>query len=137
MLEMLSLGVFFGKRSCLLLWQKGNFIFAGKRNTIFTKHTENIFPCIFSDHLSFSVHIKNIFSGKRNAIFPDDRRKFIFQCEFYGKTIFSKHLKNILYFHIFFLILIIFHFPPKQQDHISRKKIIIFYKKDHIPVQYF
>ena len=38
------------------------------------------------DHLSFSVRGKNIiFSGKTNAIFPDDRRKIMFQCNFFRK----------------------------------------------------
>ena len=47
------------------------------------------------DLLSFSVRRKYIiFSRKRNAIFPDDRRKIIFQCDFFGKTIFSEHLKK-------------------------------------------
>ena len=54
-------------------------------------------------HPSFSVYKRNIIlSGKRNAIFPDNTRKIIFQCDFLGKTIFSEHLKKMLYFHIFF-----------------------------------
>ena len=60
------------------------------------------------DHLSFSVHRKNIiFSRKRNATFPDDTKKIIFQDDF-GKTIFSEHLKKISYFHVVF-----------EKDHIS------------------
>ena len=35
-----------------------------------------------------------IFSGKRNIIFPDDTRKIIFQCDFFGKIIFSEHLEK-------------------------------------------
>ena len=55
------------------------------------------------DYLSFSLRRKNIiFSGKRNAIFPDDRRKIIFQCNFFRRTIFSEDLKNISYVHVFF-----------------------------------
>ena len=104
MLEISSLGVFFRKRSSLLFWQKGNFIFVGKRNTTFTSIQKTSYFQVFFEkyHLSFSVRKKNIFSGKRNAIFPHDIRKIIFQCNFFGKTIFSKHLKNISYFHVFF-----------------------------------
>ena len=117
MLEMSSLGEFFGKRSSLLFWQKGNFIFVGKRNTTFTNIQKTSYFHVFFEkyHLSFSVRKKNIiFSGKRNAIFPHDIRKIIFQCNFFGKTIFLEHLKNISYFHVFFLRKIIFHFPPKE-----------------------
>ena len=136
---------FFGKRSSLLFWQKGNFILVGKRNTIFTEHTENIiYPCIFWviisylrekempsfmviqersyssaiflerpsfqniwrichismyffwERSSFIFRIKNkiIFSGKRIIIFPDYTRKIIFQCNFFGKIIFSDHLEK-------------------------------------------
>ena len=105
MLEMWSLGVFFGKRSSLLLWQKGNFIFVEKRiPSLLNIQKTSYFHVFFEkDHLSFSVRKKNIiFSGKRNAIFPHDIRKIIFQCNFFGKTIFSEHLKNISYFHVFF-----------------------------------
>ena len=35
-----------------------------------------------------------IFSGKRNIIFFDNTRKIIFQCDFFGKTIFSEHLEK-------------------------------------------
>ena len=52
------------------------------------------------DHVSFCVKNKIIFSGKRNIIFPDNTRKIIFQCDFFGKTIFSKHLeKENMVFH--------------------------------------
>ena len=46
---------------------------------------------------------KIIFSGKRNIIFPDNTtKKIIFQCDFFGKPIFSEHLKKISYFHVLF-----------------------------------
>ena len=91
--------------------------FMEKRNTIFPDITKKIvFRCeflgktIFSEHLkkisyfqvffwersSFLLCLKNkiIFSGKRNIIFPDNTRKIIFQCDFFGKTIFSNIWKK-------------------------------------------
>ena len=94
------LGVFFEKRPSLLFWRKGNFIFVGKRNTTFINIQKTSYFHVFfaKYHPSFSVRKKNIrFSGKINAIFPHDIRKIIFQCNFFGKTIFSEHLKNISY----------------------------------------
>ena len=47
------------------------------------------------DHFHFpSVENISYFWGKRNAIFPDDKRKIIFQSNFFGKTIFSEHLEK-------------------------------------------
>ena len=61
-------------------------------------------PCIFLERSSFIFRLKNqiIFSGKRNIIFPDNTRKILFQCNFFGKIIFSEYLKKISYFHLFF-----------------------------------
>ena len=42
------------------------------------------------------------FLEKRNTIFPDITKKFMFRREFLGKTIFSEHLKKISYFQEFF-----------------------------------
>ena len=60
-----------------------------------------IFPCIYWERSSFLLHLKNkiIFSRKRNIIFPGNTRNIIFQCDFFGKTIFSEHLEkeNIVY----------------------------------------
>ena len=55
-----------------------------------------IFPCIYWERSSFLLHLKNkiIFSRKRNTIFPGNTRNIIFQCGFFGKTIFSEHLKK-------------------------------------------
>ena len=108
---MSSLRAFFRKKSSLLFSQKGNFIFVGERNITFANvQKHNISMYFFDkDHLSFSVRKKSIiFSGKRNAIFSYDIRKITFQCNFFGKTIFSEHFKNIS----FFLRKIIFHLPP-------------------------
>ena len=69
--------------------------FLGK--TIFSEHLKKIyFQVFFWKISSFLLCLKNkiIFSGKRNIIFPDNTRKIIFQCNFFGKTIFSKHLEK-------------------------------------------
>ena len=42
------------------------------------------------------------FLEKRNTIFPDITKKIMFRSEFFGKTIFSEHLKKISYFQVFF-----------------------------------
>ena len=56
-----------------------------------------------------SRYRKNVmFLRKRNVICPDDTRRIIFQCDYFGKTIFSKHLKKISYFYVFF-----------EKDHLS------------------
>ena len=90
-------------------WQKGNFMFVGKRNTIFTEYRKDIiFPCIFWEKTSFTFQLEKIyFLRKRNAIFSDDTG--ILQCDFFGKTIFSEDLKRISYFHVFFFV----------EDHLS------------------
>ena len=41
------------------------------------------------------------FLEKRNTVFPDVTKK-MFRREFFGKTIFSEHLKKISYFQAFF-----------------------------------
>ena len=59
----------------------------------------------FWEKSSFIFPLKNniIFSGKRNIIFPEDATKVIFQCHFFGKIIFSKHLEkeNIVFRAVF------------------------------------
>ena len=62
-----------------------------------------IFLCIsFWERSSFIFHLKNniIFSGKRNIIFPDDTRKIIFQCDFFGKIIFQNIWKKKRWFFV-------------------------------------
>ena len=50
-----------------------------------------IFPCIFLRKSSFIFRLtcNIIFSGKTNIIFPDNTRKILFQCNFFGKIIIS------------------------------------------------
>ena len=76
--------------------------FFGK--TIFSEHLKKVsyFQVFFWERSSFLLCLKNniVFSGKRNIIFPDNTRKIIFQCDFFGKTIFSKHFdKENMVFH--------------------------------------
>ena len=91
--------------------------FQEKRNTIFQDITKNTTPqhdffgkTIFSKHLrkisylhvffweisSFNFRLKNkiIFSGWSSIVFPDNTRKIIFQCNFFGKNIFSEHVEK-------------------------------------------
>ena len=110
--------------------------FYGK--TIFSEHLKNIsyFHVIFWERSSFIFCLKNkiIFSGKRNIIFPDDTRKIIFQCNFFGKTIFSEYLeKENMVFHsisrdVFLTILMWnpnWHYT--HTDHISIKLAIYWF----------
>ena len=97
-----------GKLSC----------FRGKKNTIFPNNTRKIiFQCNFFEKTIFSEHLKKIsyfqvffwrerssfvfrpgvkitFAGKRNVIFPDNKRKIMFQRDFFGNIIFSGRLKK-------------------------------------------
>ena len=61
--------------------------FFGK--TIFFRTSEEnmIFPVFFWERSFFLLCLKNkiIFLGKRNIISPDNTRKIIFQCDFFGK----------------------------------------------------
>ena len=89
------------KRSC---FREKNTIFPDSTRKIMCRHgplwkdnlfrgsEENIiFPCIFKESSSFIFRpgCKIIFSGKGNIIFLDNTRKIMFQCNFFGKTIFS------------------------------------------------
>ena len=110
---------FFGIRVISRLWEKE------------IPHLPNIqktsyFHVFFEkDLLLFSVRRKNIFSRIKNAIFPYDTRKIIFQCDFFGKTIFSEHLKKI-YFHVIFSERSSFIFRLKNKIIFSGKRNTIF-----------
>ena len=73
-----------------------------KDNLFRTFEKNIIFPCIylfiyfFWERSSFIFHLRGkiIFSGKRNIIFSNNTRKIIFQCNFFGKTIFSGRLEK-------------------------------------------
>ena len=67
-----------------------------------------------------------IFSRKRSAIFPDDTRKIIFWCDFFGKITFLEHLKKTSYFHVFFWERSSFIFRLKNKIILSGKINIIF-----------
>ena len=70
--------------------------FFGK--TIFSEQLKKIlyFQVFFWESVSFLLCLKNkiIFSGKGKIIFSDDTRKIIFQCNFFEKNSFSKHLQK-------------------------------------------
>ena len=65
---------------------------------------------IYRKHISTRFLIKIIFFHfptkekipyfleKRNTVFPDITKKIMFRHEFFGKTIFSEHLREISYF---------------------------------------
>ena len=64
------------------------------KDHLFRTFEENIiFPGTFLRNIIFLKN-KIIFSGKRNIIFLDNTGKIIFQYDFFGKTIFSKHLEK-------------------------------------------
>ena len=71
-----------------------NFLKRPLFQNIWRKH--HIFRYFFWERSCFLLRLKNkiIFSGKRNIIFPDNSRKIIFQRDFFGKTIFPKHLEK-------------------------------------------
>ena len=54
------------------------------------------------------------FLEKTPPIFPDLQERSYSSAIFFGKTIFSGHLKKISYFHVFFWRKIIFHFLFKE-----------------------
>ena len=114
--------------------EKTSYFQKRKRNTIFPDITKRIiFQCDFfwKDHLfrtfeenivfpffffflerlSFLFRLKIIFSEKRNMIFPDNTRKIIFQCDIFGKTIFSEKLEiekmvfRAVYFVLFYSLI--------------------------------
>ena len=98
------------------------------KDYLFEAFEENIiFPCIFWERSSFIFRLKNkiIFLEKGNIIFPDNTtRRIIFQSDLFGKTIFSKHLKEISYFHVFSWERSSFLLRLKNKMIFSRKRII-------------
>ena len=89
-------------------WYKKDYIQAlfFWKGHLFGAFEENIiFPCIFLRKIIFHFPPKDKikFSGKRNIIFPDNTTgKTIFQCDCFGKTIFSEYLRKISYFDALF-----------------------------------
>ena len=92
--------------------------FFGK--TIISEHLQKIlYFHVFSwERLSF---IFRLLLGKRNVIFPGNTKKTIFQCDFFWKTIFSKHLQKISYFHGFYQKMWFFIFRLKNKIIFSKK----------------
>ena len=115
--------------------------FPGK--IIFLENLKKIlyFQVFFWERSSFLLCLKNkiIFLGKRNIIFPDNTRKIIFQCDFFGKTIFAKHLKkgNIVFCAVYNFLLShslwskcecpwLSHSHKKQKDSLEDSMAVLF-----------
>ena len=98
--------------------------------TIFPEHLQKMsyFQVFFWERSCLIFRLKNkiIFSEKRNMIFPDNTRKIIFQCMFFGKKIFPEHLQKVLYFHIFFWERSSFIFRLKNKIKFAGKRNTIF-----------
>ena len=79
-------------------------MFDGKRNHFYRIYREHHISMYFLRKIIFHYPSRKdiIFSRKRNAIFPDETRKIIFQRDIFGKTLLSEHLKKISYFPVFF-----------------------------------
>ena len=89
-----------GKDYLCFFWQKVNIIFV----TFMHIYRTNQISMYFLRETIFHFPTKekiSYFREKRNTIFPDITKKIIFQCDFFGKTIFSEHLKKTSYFHVF------------------------------------
>ena len=88
---------------CIFWWQRGGLLsFRDGEVGLISCLSEKEIPSLPSvqkknfyvffekNHLSFSINRKNIiFSRKRNAIFPDDIRKIIFQWNFLERPFFQ------------------------------------------------
>ena len=114
MREMSSLGVFFGKRSPLLFWQKGKFIFVRKRNTTFTNiQKTSYFHAFFDNIFHFPSVKKNHIFWKKKYHLSSWYKKGHIPVQLFRKTIFSE-IWRIYHISIYFLRKITFHFPPKE-----------------------
>ena len=89
--EMSPLGVFFW--ASLFFCQEGNVTPVTPIHTYRKYHISTRFLMKIIFH--FPPKKKNsYFLEKRNTIFPDITKKIMFRREFFGKTIFSKHLEK-------------------------------------------
>ena len=71
-------------------WEKGNIIYVTFIHIYRKYHISMYFFRKIIFHFP-SKEKNNIFSGKKNT---DNTRKIIFQCNFFGKTIFSEHFEK-------------------------------------------
>ena len=85
-------------------------------------------PCIYWERSSSFFRSKKKYRvpGKINTIFPDNKRKDMFQCSLFEKIVFSKHLKKISYFHVLFWERSSFIFRPSGKIIFSGIRNIIF-----------
>ena len=116
---------FFGTRVSLFVCQKGNITFAAFIH-IYRKYHISMYFLIKVTFFHFPFKEKIYFLEKRNTIFPDITKKIMFRREFFGKTIFSEHLKKISYFQVFFWEISSFLLCLKNKIIFSGKRNIIF-----------
>ena len=114
-----------GKDYLWFFWQKVNIIFV----TFMHIYRTNQISMYFLRETIFHFPTKekiSYFREKRNTIFPDITKKIIFQCDFFGKTIFSEHLKKTSYSHVFLWKRSSFFLRLKNKITFSGKGNIIF-----------
>ena len=116
---------FFGTRLSSFFCKKDNIIFVTFIH-IYRKHYISMYFLIKIIFHFPSKEKISYFREKRSTSFPDITKKIIFQCDFFGKTIFSEHLKKTSYFHIFFWKISSFIFRLKNKIIFSGKRNIIF-----------
>ena len=99
--EMSPLGVFFQGKGIFVFLLGGQYHICNSYAYI---QKISYFHAFFVKIIFFHIPPKekiSYFLEKTNTIFPDITKKIMFRCEFFGKTIFSEHLKKISYFQVF------------------------------------
>ena len=99
---MMSEVYFFGTRLSLFVCQKGNITFVAFIHIYRKYHISMYFLIkVIFFHFPFKKYIW-FYLEKRNTIFPDITKKIMFKHDFFGKIIFSEHLKKTSYFKLCF-----------------------------------
>ena len=94
--------IFSGRDYLCFFWQKGNIIFVTFIHIYRKYHTSMYFWSSIIFNFPSKEEI-SYFREKRNTIFPDITKKIIFNCQFFGKTIFFRTFEeNIIFLCIFF-----------------------------------
>ena len=92
---------FFGARASLFIRQEGNVIFVTPTHIYRKYHIPTRFLLKIIFHFPRKDK-KSYFLEKINTILPDVTKKIVFRRQFFGKTIFSEHLKKTSHFQVFF-----------------------------------
>ena len=76
---------------------------------------------------------------EKNKIFPDDTRKMMCRCGPSWKDHLFRKFKESIIFSCIFFRKVIFYFPSNEKNHIFGQKnhLSQYYKKDHLPAQFF